>query len=85
MENEILKRFTDEEIANMSPFEEWIDDDVMTIENFEGACKDMFFTDYDGFGCLALKDRKSEISISPSEILSGNYDERYTHIVWYNK
>lgn len=61
------------------------DDDVYTIEQFKGICKDGGFIDYDGFGVYAYKDKKSNIEIYPSDVQKGNVRSDFTHVVWYNR
>jgi hypothetical protein len=58
----------------------------MTLEEFIDGCKvGPMFTDYDGFGNYATKDKVSNIIIYPSDITSGKYRKDFTHIMWYNK
>lgn len=61
------------------------DDDVYTIEQFKGICKDGGFIDYDGFGVYAYEDKKSDINIYPSDVQKGNVRNDFTHVVWYNR
>lgn len=59
---------------------------VITIEEFLDLCASGCFTDYDGFGYPALHDKMNKKThLTPSEILEGDYDKRYTHIVWFNR
>jgi hypothetical protein len=60
--------------------------DVMSMEDFIDCCKCGGFIDYDGFGHPALKDKmNSDIWLTPSKALEGDYDKRYTHVVWFNR
>jgi hypothetical protein len=60
--------------------------DLMTISDFIEGCKvGPLFTDYDGFGYYATKDKESDITVYPSDIMSGVYRKDFTHVVWYNK
>lgn len=59
--------------------------DLMTIEEFGEDCKEGWLIDYDGHGSYATNDKVSDVSIYPSEFLSGNYRKDFTHIVWYNR
>lgn len=60
--------------------------DVMTMEDFLDYCKCGGFIDYDGFGHPALKDKMNgDIWLTPSKALKGDYDKRYTHVVWFNR
>ena len=59
--------------------------DHMTIENFIQNCKVGMFIDYDGYGYLATKDRRSDIIISPSKIKKVGIPKWATHVLWYNR
>ena len=60
--------------------------DLMTIKRFIEGCECGEFTDYDGHGHLVLNNKMNgNIFILPSQILFGEYDKRFTHIIWYNK
>lgn len=59
--------------------------DLMTIENFIENCEGGGFIDYDGSGNYATATEESDISIYPSDIISGVYRKDFTHIMWYNK
>lgn len=57
----------------------------MTLKEFINAANDGWFIDYDGSGNYATKDKESDITIIPSDIIAGVYREDFTHVVWYNK
>lgn len=59
--------------------------DLMTIEAWIGYVKDGCFTDYDGSGVYAFKDKISDKGIRPSDVKKGKIDKTFTHIVWFNK
>lgn len=60
--------------------------DHMTMKEFVKCCNiGPLFTDDDGFGVYATKDKQTDIHVYPSDILSGNYRKDFTHVVWYNK
>lgn len=61
------------------------DQDIMTILAFKKSCKDGCFTDNDGNGYLLYNNYYNTTRIYPSDILSNNYNEMYTHIIWFNK
>lgn len=79
-----IRRLEDE--VEWSPFEEW-DDDIYTLKQFVGMCKEGGFIDYDGFGVYADKNKKmkTNIEVYPSDITSGKYRKDFPHVVWYNK
>lgn len=58
----------------------------MSFKDFEEGCKvGPFFSDYDGTGRYATKDKVSDIGISPSDIVKGVYRKDFDYICWYNK
>lgn len=58
----------------------------MTLSDFIECCKiGPLFTDYDGFGNYATKDKMSDIYVLPSDITMGIYRKDFTHVVWFNK
>ena len=72
--------------------------EFMTTWDWVRACLLGTFTDYDGFGRLATKDKESNIVVRPSCIrtydqlcdMSGrvvNFPDgtEFTHVVWYNR
>jgi hypothetical protein len=59
--------------------------DHMTLEHFKQNCEDGLFIDYDGVGYYATSTQESDIEVYPSDITSGNINNNFTHIVWYNK
>ena len=65
---------------------EW-PDYVMTIQEFIDTVKYGGFIDYDGYGNYANADMKSNAMVYPSDVEKGlmEKDERFTHIVWYNR
>lgn len=67
----------------MKPHDEW--GDLMTMEEFIETCKSGSFIDHDGHGLLATETHRSGNYIYPSQVLSGDYDKSFTHVVWYNR
>jgi hypothetical protein len=61
--------------------------DHMTIEEFEAACQNGGFIDYDGTGNYATDREMSDIEVSPSDITAKNYKRKplFSHVVWFNK
>ncbi len=70
---------------------EWVpieeDDHVLSREEFEAAVNSGAFIDYDGYGEYAVekKKRKSNVTVSPSDLKEMGFDTRFTHVVWYNR
>ena len=60
-------------------------DDHMLIRDFIIHCKAGSFIDYDGFGLYATASVRSTFKVCPSDVLAGNINMNYTHVVWYNK
>jgi DNA-directed RNA polymerase subunit RPC12/RpoP len=59
--------------------------DLFTIEEFIENVECGGFTNDDGKGNYAMKDKMSNICVTPSEIIDGEIDKRFTHVVWFNK
>lgn len=60
--------------------------DLMTLQDFIEGCEiGPLFTDYDGFGEYATKNKVSNITVYPSDIISRKFRKDFTHIMWYNK
>jgi hypothetical protein len=57
----------------------------MTKESFVRSVKDNFFTDYDGSGYYATDNQMSDLRLDLSAIARGEFDERFSHVVWFNK
>lgn len=58
----------------------------MKFKEFEKYCKiGPMFSDYDGSGVYATKDKVSDIGIRPSDIVSGVYRKDFDYVCWYNK
>jgi len=58
--------------------------DLMTLKDFKELCKCGGFIDYDGIGNYAFENKMSNFSTYPSKFLL-NPDNRFTHIVWFNR
>lgn len=59
---------------------------LYTLDEFVSFCDNgPMFSDYDGTGYYATKDKMSDITISPSDILEGIYRKDFTHVMWFNK
>lgn len=45
-----------------------------------------YFTDYDGFGCLATKTKMSDIGFKPSNLRKRMIENTmFTYVVWFNR
>ncbi len=58
------------------------DGDLMTVEEFQNACANGSFIDYDGFGDMIV-DGKAVGEISPSSYM--DIPSNVTHVRWYNR
>lgn len=58
---------------------------LMTLGEFIEACRTGSFIDYDGIGNYATETQVSNVEVSPSDVVQGNVDARWTHIVWFNR
>lgn len=57
----------------------------MNVEDFIVSCEAGAFLDYDGHGEYATEVECTTIIVHPSDVTKGKVDERWTHIMWYNK
>ena len=69
--------------ARMRPLDD--DDEHMTMGDFVEACECGGFIDYDGFGYYATATEKTDLVVCPSDWRKCKIDDRWTHVVWYNK
>lgn len=81
--NNLIKLYEKTKDYKLTDFKK--SDDHMPISEFISYCKSGFITDYDGVGYYATENKKSNIEVDISDILSGEYRKDFTHIVWYNK
>lgn len=71
---------------------------LMTVEDFAECVKTGGFIDYDGWGNLAIVDKCSSLTVTPSSFKKGKcftaiFEHRdqidipdwATHVVWYNR
>ena len=61
------------------------DDDVMTIKEFINAVKSGLFVDTDGYGRYVKDNKKTNITISPSDVKYQAIRKDFNTIVWFNK
>jgi hypothetical protein len=65
------------------------DADLMLLHEFANAVREGAFTNYDGWGYYATKDKETEIIIRPNhvwdDIVDLRVDEKLTHVMWYNR
>jgi len=59
--------------------------DKMTISEFIEAAYEGAFSDDDGIGYYATEDKMTRIVASPSSLSMGIFDDRWSHVVWFNK
>ena len=60
--------------------------DLMTIDDFVDECKSGLLIDYDGVAHPVVNNKMNgNIFLKPSQVLKGEYDKRFTHIVWFNR
>lgn len=76
----ILEKIAEEKIEPIPDY-----GDLMTIENFKELCESQMFTDYDGSGYYSDGKIMTRIPASPFEITNGKIDDRWSHVVWFNK
>ena len=61
------------------------DDDVMSIKEFINAVKSGFFVDTDGYGRYVKDNKKTNITISPSDVKYQAIRKDFNVMVWFNK
>ena len=60
--------------------------DLMTVKDFESACKSHAIMGYDGFGYYADKDKKcSDIEADPKAFELGYIRSDFEYVIWYNR
>jgi hypothetical protein len=60
--------------------------DHMTLEKFVEHVVQGMFIDYDGSGNYATATAMySDLTVSPSDVTSGDLKTQFTHVVWFNK
>ena len=82
-------RALDRELRMIMPYE-FIDsidkeDDVMTIKEFTNAVKSGIFIDTDGYGRYIKGNKKTNITILPSDVKYQTIRRDFDTIVWFNK
>lgn len=59
--------------------------DKMTVAEFLYAANTELFIDSDGIGYYATKDKLTRIVARPSDLSMGIIDNRWSHVIWFNK
>lgn len=60
-------------------------EDKMTIDEFINDCKEGYFIDSDGYGCYGTEDKRTDLPIYPSSIISDIYRTDFSYVYWLNK
>lgn len=81
--NTIYREYRMVQVPNFSPIPDY--GDVMTLKEFESACKDGSFIDTDGFGYYVNDDQETDIEIFPSDYHYGTIRKDFNKIIWFNK
>ena len=55
------------------------------MKEFVNDCKEGYLIDYDGIGNLATSEQMSDIGVSPSTVQHFANDDRFTHVMWFNR
>ncbi len=69
-----MRPINPDDLAYMYPLEEFVD-----------MCESGCFIDYDGFGYYSDGTTESDNKVYPSDIVGGEVDRDWTHVVWYNR
>ncbi len=61
--------------------------DLMTVADWLGGVRSLFFTDYDGHGYYATKDGRMKDRVVPSDIMRKGMTPPgwATHVEWFNR
>lgn len=60
--------------------------DHMPLQEFIDSCKSGCLIDYDGCGNYATSDQMArDKTVYPSEVLDGDIDWNFSHVVWFNR
>ncbi len=59
--------------------------DMMTLKHWLECVDSGGFIDYDGFGYYAFEDKMSDKEVKPSHVKKNGIDDKFTHVVWYNR
>ena len=57
----------------------------MTKEEFIENCRFGGFINSDGFGCYATETQITDKYVRPSDLMTGDFDPDWSHIVWFNR
>ena len=74
----------DEELTScFEPFDDY--GELMTFTDFAARVEVGNIIDDDGIGYYATRSKRSIEEIHPSDVLAGNINRTYTHVVWFSK
>ncbi len=59
--------------------------DLFTMKEFVRDCEKGYLTNYDGHGFLAASNQMSNIIVHPSTRHHYANDNRFTHVMWFNR
>ena len=72
-------------VAEMSEIEEMDKDLIVDRDDFTEMCLAGHVMNFDGTGYFASSTQISKIQVYPDDVRNGYWDERFTHVVWYNQ
>lgn len=58
--------------------------DMMTLDEFKEHCRQGLFTDGDGYGEYATETSKSDVEITPSDVLENILREDFPYVIWFS-
>lgn len=59
--------------------------DVFTLQNFVAACLCRAFVNDDGSGYYGTEEEMSRLAAVPSRITQYDIDDRWSHVIWFDK
>lgn len=59
--------------------------DLLTKEDFIKAVNTKCLIDYDGWGNYSNEKEMSNVEVYPSLFKRSGWDDRFTHVVWFNR
>lgn len=71
-----------EEIKTVAIHPDW---NHIMVQEYVAACKALRFTEYDGWARYATDKVMTELLARPEDVVCGDINTNYTHVVWFHK
>jgi hypothetical protein len=59
--------------------------DMFSMQEFVRLCNDQLLVNYDGYGHYSLEKEMTNVTILPSDVTTGLYNDSYPFVVWFNR